>query len=248
MNKTKLDANAEKVLTYSEERKIVKSLYKNDREAFKQALITHNEKLVLKFAHKYQHAAEYDDLVQQGMYGLAIAADRFDPYKKSNSTTSNQEYVKFSVYAFMWIKKYVLNFIYDKIKNANISDDGKTPMLSINMNVTGSDSSETKELESILNVNEEHCSLSPSAEVQKLEMEEILYNVLSAIPFTEKEEYVLTNRILTDDKIKLSDISAKFKCSISNIKAIEYKIYKMIKSEFAKREINAFEDIQPQMI
>ena len=41
--------------------------------------------------------AEYDDLVQEGSFGLAIAVESFDPWRR----------VGFATYAYDWINRYV---------------------------------------------------------------------------------------------------------------------------------------------
>lgn len=79
--------------------------YKNDREQLNKRLIMHNVKLVFNMAKKYMSKTnDYDGLVQDGMQGLAEAANRFDLDKN----------IKFSTYAFIWIKKYMTMNFYGK--------------------------------------------------------------------------------------------------------------------------------------
>lgn len=235
MNVTKLD-RAE-VLTRDQELELIEKLKKDgDRAAFNKALVMHNEKLALTFAHKYAHAANYDDLFQEGIVGLAEAARRFD-------VTRN---VKFSCYAYMYVKKYVLQFIYSKIRHDTISEDGKTSVVSMNTHVGDSDTH--TELESILKVRADYVGESPSACAQSTEMSETIQNVLASVKLTDDENYVLQHRVLASgsDKTKLDTLSKRLKCSISNIKAIEYRIYAAIREELAKLQIHSFSDLIPE--
>jgi RNA polymerase sigma factor (sigma-70 family) len=234
MNTTKLDTNS-KVLTRAQEIELIEK-WKHNREALNRELISHNEKLVLTFAHKYAHAANYDDLVQEGMVGLAHAAKRFDINRN----------VKFSCYAYMYVKKYVLQFIYSKIRHDTISEDGKTSMVSMNAHV-GGEGSDYTEMENVLKVRSDFAGESPSSHVQSGEMSQIVHQVLDRVNLSEQENYVLRHRILaTEDKQKLETLAKKLNCSISNIKAIEYRIYSAIRQELAKLKIHDFSDIAPE--
>jgi len=58
--------------------------------------------LIKSVASRYKkEGASFEDLVQEGFLGLLEAKERFDPSKK----------VKFSTYAFYWIKKKILEAI-----------------------------------------------------------------------------------------------------------------------------------------
>jgi RNA polymerase sigma-32 factor len=63
-----------------------------------QALAATWQSLVHKIARSYYSNNRYDDLVQEGMLGLVIAASRFDPTRG----------VAFSTYATYWIRATIL--------------------------------------------------------------------------------------------------------------------------------------------
>lgn len=77
-----------------------------DQELF-QKLLRQNRRLVYKVAFQYQgylgHKLDYDDLVSEGMFGLAKAILRFDPTKG----------FQFSTYAYWWIRQAIVRAIVD---------------------------------------------------------------------------------------------------------------------------------------
>jgi RNA polymerase primary sigma factor len=88
------------VLTRDEEKRLAQQV-KQGGEAGKQAeeeLITHNMRLVIDIAKKFQHRGlGLSDLIQEGVFGLGKAVRKFDPDKG----------FKFSTYATWWIRQAV---------------------------------------------------------------------------------------------------------------------------------------------
>lgn len=73
-----------------------------DAELAREELINTHLRLVANIALKYKNCGiELDDLIQEGNYGLMLAADKWD-YTKG---------ITFSTYATFWIRKYVLRAI-----------------------------------------------------------------------------------------------------------------------------------------
>ena len=72
---------------------------RDDALAAKSALIISNMRLVVSIANRYRYACAlaYDDMIQEGAFGLAKAAVKFDPAKGC----------RFSTYATIWIKQAV---------------------------------------------------------------------------------------------------------------------------------------------
>jgi len=104
MNYLKSSTKQYPELSKSEEKKLIKK-YKNDRATLNKLLQLHNIKLVFNMAKKYMSKTnDYDGLVQDGLVGLAEAANRFDISKD----------IKFCTYAYIWIKKYMTMNFYGK--------------------------------------------------------------------------------------------------------------------------------------
>lgn len=109
-NTTKLIAELKKAsskyapLSKDEEAKMIEE-NKHDREKLNDLLFMHNIRLVFNIAKKYMSKTDdFDAMVQDGMLGLAIAANNFDITRG----------VKFITYAMPWIKKKVLERFYIK--------------------------------------------------------------------------------------------------------------------------------------
>ena len=66
-------------------------------------------RLVSSIAGKFSKVHEFDDLVQEGYIGLLEAQKRYDPSRG----------VKFSSYAYPWIRKYVREAAYKRLENTN---------------------------------------------------------------------------------------------------------------------------------
>lgn len=97
------------LLTQEEERELMKKIEKGDKQA-RQDMITHNLRLVVSIAKKYQTQMELLDLIQEGNIGSMKALDKFD-YTK--------EY-KFSTYATWWIRQSISRAIADKKRTVRL--------------------------------------------------------------------------------------------------------------------------------
>lgn len=87
-----------KPLSREEERDLLARIQKGDNKA-KEKLILHNLRFVIREAKKFQNQGlELSDLINEGNYGLIIAAERYN-YKQSN--------VKFISYAVWWVKQCI---------------------------------------------------------------------------------------------------------------------------------------------
>lgn len=103
-NKLKSAAVQYPTLSKQEERALIKK-YKHDRDTLNKLLFMHNIRIVFNCAKKYvSKTNDFDNLVQEGMYGLAVAASRFDIKKD----------VKFITYATIWVLKYMKATFYGK--------------------------------------------------------------------------------------------------------------------------------------
>lgn len=98
------DIRQYKLLTPDEEKELAKRVAEGDLEA-RKLFIESNLRLVTSRAYKYlNNGLEYLDLVQEGMFGLMKAVDRYDVSKG----------YKFSTYATNWINQSIKRAIDDQ--------------------------------------------------------------------------------------------------------------------------------------
>jgi RNA polymerase primary sigma factor len=92
------EAGRHALLTPDEEIELAKRIERGDLEA-KERMITANLRLVVSIARKYQSAGQLSllDLIQEGMFGLIRAAEKFD-WRKG---------FRFSTYATLWIRQAI---------------------------------------------------------------------------------------------------------------------------------------------
>ena len=74
---------------------------KAEKTALLGALYQDNINLIKKIASKYCAYVDFDDLVQEGFFGLKIAADMFDP----------EQGIAFSTYAVIWLRQSMRRYI-----------------------------------------------------------------------------------------------------------------------------------------
>jgi RNA polymerase sigma factor (sigma-70 family) len=132
-----------KILTREEELVLIEKYRHTNPEYLKDQLICHNICLAINFSKKYSGTSiDYDSLLQDAFYGLSIAAEKFD-YDAG---------VKFSRYAYIWIKKYALSSYYDR-HNMHIG----LHSVSLDSSVAGAADSSDKDviLQDIFNLNTE---------------------------------------------------------------------------------------------
>jgi RNA polymerase primary sigma factor len=104
------DIRAYPLLTKEEEVELAKRIEHGDLEA-KERMINSNLRLVVSIAKKYQgHELPLIDLIQEGIFGLIRAAEKFD----------HRRGFKFSTYATFWIRQTVQRGLANKARTIRI--------------------------------------------------------------------------------------------------------------------------------
>ncbi len=91
------DAADHRLLTAQEERALARRIERGDLEA-KEMLVTHNLRLVVSIARRYQGSElSLLDLIQEGTIGLIRAAEKYDWRRE----------LRFSTYSSLWIRQAI---------------------------------------------------------------------------------------------------------------------------------------------
>ena len=105
VEEVKTDVNSPYIESSSsnkENRKLIKRYQKGDRKAY-EMLIINNMRLVAYIANGYRNqGVDYEDLKQEGVFGLVQAIDHYEPKRKT----------PFSFYANWWINHVIKELLY----------------------------------------------------------------------------------------------------------------------------------------
>lgn len=240
-NTTKLIAELKKAaaqyptLSKDEEFRMIEE-NKHDREKLNDLLFMHNVRLVFSIAKKYMSKTDdFDSMVQDGMLGLAIAANNFDISRG----------VKFITYAMPWIKKKVLERFYIKeneITKRSVSLSSPASNQKVN---DGNDS----KLEDYVNDYVEPSTYivhSPHHQVDLIEQTQLCADLYDAIDkrndLTDVEKNIFID--LFYNKEKSRDIQREYGVTPKEVANAKTKILKIMKEQLAdKYGITQFSDV-----
>ncbi|WP_054870541.1 RNA polymerase sigma factor RpoD/SigA [Caloranaerobacter sp. TR13] len=106
VNNEKEDNKSYWYKSFNENLRLIKEYKKTKDINIRNQIIVNNIKLIKKYAYKYsaKSSLEYDDLVNEGVFGMIHAIESFD-------TNRNNE---FSTYAVYWIKQRIRRAVQDK--------------------------------------------------------------------------------------------------------------------------------------
>ena len=242
-NTTKLIAELKKAskqyppLSKEEEEALIKQ-NRHDRAKLNDLLFMHNVRLVFNVAKKYMSKTnDFDAMVQDGMLGLAIAANNFDIDRN----------VKFITYATPWVRKKILERFYSKANEViKRSTSLNSPLVAANSKVNDND---TADFESYVNeYMDPSCSneMSIRHQLSANEQSEICANLYRDLE-NDSTLSSLEKKIFTDifrNKEKSLDIQLKYSVDAKQISIIKAKILaemrKKLESEYG---IHSFSDI-----
>ena len=235
-NKLKSATKQYPTLSKQEERALIKK-YKNDRETLNKLLFMHNIRIVFNCAKKYvAKTNDFDNLVQEGMYGLAVAASRFDINKD----------VKFITYATIWVLKYMKATFYGK----QVEVDKRSTSLNAALD-TSLKSNNGNEITFENYVNE---YVDPSCYQPKSSVEEISANEqIDICGQLMKHMKADTSLSATDKDVfydlfynreKSRDVQLKYGVTSKDVVNAKTKILKIMKNELSEKYgIHSFSDV-----
>jgi RNA polymerase primary sigma factor len=225
------------LLSHVEELELCKAAQAGDKKAF-DTMVTRNLGLVSKIAKKLYYNNEqysYEDLFQEGVFGLIKAIHKFDP----------QEGCRFSTYSYYWIYCFVSRYnanhqgkirvpihVKEKIRKLNkennqdqlLNEKSKIPVV-MSLNATYGDKSSLEEMTSYLVMD----NTIDELDVVKDQMKNVL---------TEREYSVLCHRYGVDgQQAKTQRECAKlYDLSYAAISLIERKAISKLRVHFGEAE------------
>lgn len=171
-------------------------------------LIVSNLRFVVKIANEYKrYEFPIMDLIQEGNIGLIYAVEKFDPYRE----------VKLVSYASYWIKAKILKYIRTEwtLTNAGRADVQRDVYLH-EPDVNG-DCLIDSLISKIDSVDKQ---LQTKQQEYKLKTK-----IQSAIQtFNEREQYIITHRLMSDDVKTQREISETLEISQSRMQQLERRI------------------------
>lgn len=221
----------------------------NDVDAA-QALVSANLRYVVQIAYEFKnYGIALKDLIQEGSIGLMKAVKKFDPDKGTRLVT----------YASWWIRAEIQDFIV-KTKglvkrsakllkkklfykgNNEITDSSNNPLttedLSLNNMVSDNDIGGA----SVIMHQDILVSATPNQEdiVVSNEEEGNLKSTLSVLVsgLSEREQYIIEKRVMSDEPLQLAEIGEKFSLSRERIRQIEKEALVKLKALVASSEIS----------
>lgn len=218
-------------ITHIEEIELCKKAQAGNKRA-KEKMIIHNMGLVHKLAHKMyfnNQQFSYEDLCQEGVFGLTRAIEKFDSKKGC----------RFSTYAYNWIKSFIGRY------NDNHRGSVRIPShLITKLRTLDKDSEEYKELfDSLPKVVSMNASIGESSTIEDViadikpdnyvEMQIIQDQMRSVL--TGREYEILSHRYGLDNNTPKTqrEIGKIYEVSYAAIYLIEKKAINKLKLHFA---------------
>lgn len=242
-NTTKLIAELKKAskqyppLKKNQEDELIRR-YADNRDKLNELLFMHNIRLVFNTAKRYMSKTDdFDSMVQDGMLGLAIAAENFDVSRG----------IKFITYATPWVKKKVLERFYNRANEVIKRSVSLNSPTSMSNSKAGDDVDH--EFESYVNDYIDPSTSAPStirydiAHDEQTQLCADLYDKLeqdTSLSSVEKNVFI----DMFYNKEKPRDISRKYNLESKDIAIIKTKILDKMRNHLKMTyQINSYSDV-----
>jgi len=252
------------LMAQEEERATAQRVRMGDKEAG-QKMVLANLRLVVKIALRYRHA-NLLDLIQEGNLGLVRAVGKFDPERGTRFSTYASFWIRAYMLKYLmdsWSMVrigtkdshrklfYSLNREKEKLERSGI-----TPTAEVLADNLEENTAEIEEMEQRLYRGDisleapQHGDGDPlmdtigsGEDIEETLIEkdtaEMLHKRLGAFKrrLSEKECFILDNRIMTEDPLTLREIGARFNTSRESVRQIQTKISKNLARDLRSSEI-----------
>lgn len=215
------------VLTAKQEKALFE-LYNNGSENAKSIILEHNVGLVQKMAGYYAHYTtflEYEDLFQEGYFGLMEAVERFD---------CSLGY-RFSTYATKWIFNKIIRAIKDSEDTIRLTDTARQQKIKI-IYITLEDFLEKEGFYINLPLFSEKIE-KEEEEMDNVFLREQLQKLLKTL--TPREEKVLRLRFGLDNgkAMLLEEVGKEFSVTRERIRLIEAKALRKLRHPSRSKQL-----------
>lgn len=234
LNEIKSSCTQYPTLNKDEEQELIYK-YKDNREELNRLLILHNIRSVFSIAKRYSSKVDdFDSLVMDGILGLCEAAKRFDITKD----------IKFITYAYIWIRKYILQGFYAK----NVKVDQQSISLNSMLSSGNSSSDGDSTVEDVVNTKLDSTIYIPTLEDQLSANEqhniynELLNNVMNDTSLSSNDKAIFSDLFINNEKV--SDVAFKMNIQPKEVSNVKKKILLRLKSYLSNTyNINSYSDI-----
>jgi RNA polymerase sigma-32 factor len=242
------------VISLDEEKTLTAQYKVQPTKQLAEKIIQGNIKYVAKIAHQFSrkyHNFHFEDFFQEGMIGMKIALDKFDPEK-----IYIYPHARFTTYAKHWIIAHMQQFVirnwsqvssnsltmrqrffgkFDKAEYDSLAKESRLPLPDISLNSpinsNSNDASSTEKGDAFADENphpeESYSTLEFDHELKKA-FDELVAN------FNERDQFIIRHRFLTDEPMTLAEIGDKYGVSRERVRQLEAlameRLIKMVKN------------------
>lgn len=201
-----------------------------EQSASSDTLVLSHRPMVVGMAHKFsRYGASVDDLIQEGMMGLMMAADRFEPSKG----------FRFSTYARWWVMQWMRAAV---IKNHSLVRPNtnvvtkrtffkQRPHLDISLSSPIAGSDDLTLMDTLVDTS----PLPDQLVEDTIDTERASAGLYAAInTLSDREQDIIKSRFLLEKTETLEEIAARYGLSKERVRQIEMAALGKLKKELAR--------------